>query len=159
MSDQIVVIKKDENGIEKWRYPGKILVQDAGSVLIEAFFSKGDMDYYGIVFARGDRFLERYFSNRWYNIYELHDKDDGALKGWYCNVTRPAVISDGLITFEDLALDLLVYPDGSQLVLDQDEFDVLDLDADEKKQALKALAELRKLFRDLDQVRVFTRPA
>lgn len=159
MSDQIVVIKKDADGIEKWRYPGRILVRDAASVLIEAIFTKGDMDYFGIVFAKGDRFLERYFSNRWYNIYELHDKNDGTLKGWYCNVTRPAVISDGVIAYEDLALDLLVYPDGSQLVLDEDEFDELDLDVDEKKQALKALAELRTLFRDLDQVRVFTNPA
>jgi len=58
------------------------------------------------------------------------------------------VISDGWISYVDLALDLLVYPDGRQLVLDQDEFEALDLDLEDHKQSLKALAELKTLFKN-----------
>jgi len=74
---------------------------------------------------RGDRFLETYYAKYWYNIYEIRDKEDGNLKGWYCNVAYPAEISEELIAFSDLALDLVVYPDGRQVVLDEEEFQAL----------------------------------
>jgi hypothetical protein len=35
-----------------------------------------------------DRFLELYLFDRYFNIYEIYDRDTGILKGWYCNITR-----------------------------------------------------------------------
>ena len=32
-----------------------------------------------LIVKRGDRFVETYYSARWYNIFEIHDRDDGAL--------------------------------------------------------------------------------
>jgi hypothetical protein len=46
-----------------------------------------------------------------------------------------------------LALDLLVFPDGRQIVLDEDEFNALPLSEAERQSALAALAELQALFR------------
>ena len=51
--------------------------------------------------------------------------ESGDLKGWYCNVTKPAQVQDDELTFVDLALDLWVWPDRRYLVLDEDEFDDL----------------------------------
>jgi predicted RNA-binding protein associated with RNAse of E/G family len=45
-----------------------------------------------------------------------------------------------------LALDLLVYPDGGQLVLDEDEFIALPLSPAVRTAARQALAELRNHF-------------
>ena len=146
-TDNVIVIKQNTEGVETWRYDGRILKQSPDMVLLEAFFNRSDLTFHNILLKQHDRFLELYFSNRWYNIFEIYDRDNGQLKGWYCNVTHPAEVRDGYISYVDLALDLLVYPDGRQLVLDEDEFDVLEISEEQKKQALHALEELKSVFR------------
>lgn len=146
---EVVVIKMDPARTEKWRYSGKVTGRENTRVEIEAYFNRDDLPFHGITFARGDRFLETYYSDRWYNIFEIHDWRDDHIKGWYCNITRPAEIDGSQIAYVDLALDLLVYPEGHMLVLDEDEFAALDLPEWERKQALGALEELKTRFTDL----------
>jgi uncharacterized protein len=146
----ILIIKLNPQRQETWRYQGRILSQDADSLLIEAFFNRDDLLFHGVILRENDRFIERYYTNRWYNIFEIHDRDDDRLKAWYCNVTTPAEIEPGRISYVDLALDLLVYPDGSYLVLDEDEFAELDLDPQHRlnaRQALTALVDLAEAGR------------
>ena len=95
----------------------------------------------------GDRFVEYYYSDRWYNIFAIHDRDDGKIKGWYCNIGQPAVIDDGIVSYVDLALDLWVSVDGKQTVLDEDEFEELKLNEELKTGALNGLDELKGLFK------------
>ncbi len=58
----------------------------------------------------------------------------------------PAVLGAEVISYRDLALDLLVFPDGRQVVLDEDEFAALPLDARTRTQARRALATLQRHF-------------
>ncbi len=146
--DEIIVIKLDAQENEVWRYPGRVLETTDQSILIEARFNHGDVNLHGITLRKNDRFLERYYANRWYNLFEVRDLDDDHLKGWYCNVTRPAQFTDGKIVYIDLALDLLAYPDGQFLVLDEDEFEALDLDSETQKQALAGLEALIAIARN-----------
>ena len=141
----ITIKKLDIHRQETWRYVGRIVERGEKSLLIEAFFNRDDLPFQGITLKRNDRFLERYFLDRWYNIFEIHDREDDHLKGWYCNVTEPAEFSPDKIVYVDLALDLLVYPDGNFLVLDKDEFDVLHIDENSRQAALQALNELISL--------------
>ncbi len=141
----VVVIKLDAENEEVWRYPGRVLEKDSHSILIEARFNRDDLEFHGLTYKRNDRFVERYFDNRWYNIYAVHDRDDDRLKGWYCNITRPAEIAPGKIAYVDLALDLLAFPDGRYLILDEDEFAVLEIDEATRVNARNALAELERL--------------
>ena len=143
--NQVVVIKLDPNNEEVWRYEGRILEKGIQSILIEARFNRADLSFHGITLKRNDRFVERYYSDRWYNIYAVHDRDDDHLKGWYCNITRPAEIEPGRIAYVDLALDLLAFPDGRFLVLDEDEFAELQIDDQTRNQALTALEALMGL--------------
>ena len=141
---RMVVIKRDPRGEELWRYEAALLSQDGTAIHLEAPFNRPDTPFMGIVIKNGDRFVETYYTDRWYNVYEIHDRDDGALKGWYGNVARPAVAeAKGVISFVDLALDLWVTPDGVQTVLDEDEFAALDLDAETRSRARAALDELK----------------
>jgi uncharacterized protein len=144
--DEVVVIKRNPAGQEIWRYNGKVLAYGEQWVRLEAFFNRDDLPFHGLIFGRGDRFVETFYSDRWYNIFEMHGRDNDALKGWYCNVTRPAVIEDGSISYIDLALDLLVYPDRTQLVLDEDEFLELCLEPQTAQTARMALRELQAIF-------------
>jgi hypothetical protein len=147
INQPITVIKRNLTGEEMWRYPGTLLRQEANVILLEAYFQRPDLPFLGIVLGKGDRFLETYFTNRWYNIYEIHDREDDHIKGWYCNIGKPAVLeSDDVISYVDLALDLWVTPDGTQTVLDEDEFSALNLDANIRSQAWAALLELQKYF-------------
>ncbi len=139
------IIKMNTQHEEVWRYPGRIIARDLHSVLVEAFFNIDDRPFHGITLRTNDRSIERYYSNRWYNIFEIHDRDDDRLKAWYCNVTSPAVFNPGKITYIDLALDILVYPDRDYLILDEDEFDALDLDEYSRQKALQALDVLKTI--------------
>jgi protein associated with RNAse G/E len=143
---KITVIKQDPEGIEAWRYSGKILGQDENYIILEAYFDRDDMDFHGMKLCKGDRFIEIYYFDRWYNIFEIHHHVDDHLKGWYCNVCSPAVIDNRDLTYKDYALDLLIFPDGRQVVLDEDEFNALALSPQIKKCSLDALQELKDLF-------------
>ena len=142
---EILVRKLDIHRQETWRYTGRILRRWPNAILLEAFFNRADLPFHGILLGRGDRFVEKFYADRWYNIFEIHDRADDRLKGWYCNITLPAELKEDQVAYVDLALDLLVYPDGSQLVLDEDEFADLVLDAPTRKKALAALADLQRL--------------
>ncbi len=143
---EVTVIKRDLQGREMVRYTGQILQQDPDRILLEATFSRQDTPVDGLVLRRGDRFVETFYTNRWYNIFEIHDRQDDHLKGWYCNVGYPAEIKEKSVSYIDLALDLLVYPDKRQVVLDEDEFEELHLSGQLRSRARQALAELQALF-------------
>jgi uncharacterized protein len=144
--NKMTVVKLDPQRQEIWRYSGEVLARSANAVLIEAHFNRDDMEFHGMSLKRSDRFVEVYDRLRWYNVFEIYNRDDGALKGWYCNVTLPAEIEAEEIRYVDLALDLLVFTDGRQLVLDEDEFAELELDEATLVHARQALEELSALF-------------
>ena len=152
VNPSITVIKRNPAGEEVMRYQGVILRRDQTTITLEAEFNRADMPFMDTILRLGDRFVETYFTGRWYNIFEIHDPQDGRLKGWYCNIARPARMeAEDVIAYVDLALDLWVAPDGTQTVLDEDEFAALDLDAETKSRAQAALVELQKLFSNNQQ--------
>ncbi len=150
--EEVIIIKRNPQGQETWRYQGAVLQRSPHGLLIEANFNREDIPFHGILLGRGDRFVEAYFSHLWFNIFEMHDHATDALKGWYCNITRPAEFSDGRIEYVDLGLDLLVYPDMRMLILDEDEFENMDLSERERRQSLAALEDLQVLFRQYARV-------
>ena len=143
---RIKVQKKNLGGEVVHEYEGELLHRDEHSVTLEALFTRDDMPFMDVVLKKDDRFVETYYSDRWYNIFEIHDRDDDILKGWYCNIGMPAVIEDGLVSYVDLALDLWVSNNGNQAVLDEDEFNSLKLNEEMRARAVEGLEELRQLF-------------
>lgn len=138
------VIKLDHAGREVFRYPGWELARDGRSITLEAFFSWGDTPVEEVVLQQGDRFVETYFSDRWYNIFEIYDHNSGALKAYYCNIGYPAEIGLQAVSYRDLALDLLVLPDGRQFVLDEVEFVALEISPAVRDQAMEGLRAVRE---------------
>ncbi len=152
----ITVHKLNPQRQETWQYSGEELRRSDQGVLLQASFNRDDSDFHGIPFKRGDRFVEAYFFERWYNVFEIYDRDDGRLKGWYCNVTMPIEVDGGDLRYVDLALDLLVFPDGRQLVLDEDEFEALEIDVKTRQHALQALEDLKSLVKPANGFRLET---
>src|SRR5574338_321766 len=146
---KIKVQKKNPAGEVTYEYEGKLLHRDELSITLEALFDRDDMPFMDVVFKKGDRFVEYYYTDRWYNIFEIHDRDDDKVKGWYCNIGMPAALEDGIVSYVDLALDLWVSAGGKQTVLDEDEFQELQLNEDLRSGALRGLNALKeRLLKD-----------
>lgn len=104
------------------RYEGTLLERSDTYIFLHAQWERPPLDVGYVVFEPGDHLYEHFYTNRWYNIYELRSPA-GVLKGWYSNITRPAVFGDNTIESEDLELDLFVAPDRQRiLVLDEDDY-------------------------------------
>jgi protein associated with RNAse G/E len=143
---RIKVQKKNPAGEVTYEYEGKLLSRNEHSIVLEALFDRADMPFMDVIFKTGDRFVEYYYTDRWYNIFAVHDRETGNVKGWYCNIGKPAVFENGTVSYVDLALDLWVSRSGKQTVLDEDEFEALGLNDELRIRALKGLEELKQLF-------------
>ena len=140
------IIKKNYKDEVVWQYDGVILSREDNSVTVEAFFNRDDLPFQEIVLKRNDRFVETFYSDKWFNIFEIYDRDDGKLKGWYCNIAKPAVIDDDSVLYVDLILDLWVSANGKQTVLDEDELEELNVEDELKKKIYEGLQEAKKYF-------------
>jgi hypothetical protein len=133
-------------------YPMAVESDDGDHVVVAGPYSGSvplDLGY--VRFEPEDRFVEHFWRRRWYSLSEVRDPIQGR-KGWYCDVTRPAEVTPGLIVSVDLDLDLWVPAgQGPILVLDEDEFEANGLsrsDPDAAARAIQALRELNDAARD-----------
>lgn len=141
---KLVVQKLMYDGSKSYRWIGREIQRDEHELFFTAVFERDGRDLGYVRFEKGDVFYEWYYFARWYNVFQVYSKD-GDLKGWYCNITMPAQVADGELTFVDLALDLWVWPDMRHLVLDEDEFvefEASAYSAEHAQAARDALAEL-----------------
>lgn len=145
---QYTIRKLAEDGREVLAYPGRRVARGAGFITLEAtFMLRERLDLGYTVFERGDRMIEHFFSERWYNVFECRAVGSDALRGWYCNIARPAEIDDVAAEVRqiDLALDVWIDAGFRAQVLDEDEFAALDLNAVEILAARSAVEELTAL--------------
>jgi len=146
--ENIRVLKLDLSGDVTWQYTGRLLRRSAHSIVLEALFDRPDTPLLDVVLKKGDRFVETYYDDRGYNVFETYDCDNAEFKGWYCNLSRPAHITAGLVSWVDLALDLWAWPDGRYALLDEDEFAALPLQPNERDRVRSTLSELEHAFRN-----------
>lgn len=145
----VVLVKA---GRTKIRYAAELLFDDGTRLAVRAPWAGDGVRDFGFVrFERGDVFTEYYWRDRWYAVKEVRDRA-GQLKGWYCDITRPAVLSGAELVVEDLDLDLWVSADGTDVRrLDEDEFaesGLAESDPVAAAAAVAALDELERLARE-----------
>jgi uncharacterized protein len=154
----IRVRKLRPDGSQAFAWDGVVLQCDAAGIVLRAHFNVDLVDLGFTTFRRGDEFVEFYYWDRPYNVFQVSEPD-GTLKGWYANVGLPAELEGerGELRYVDLALDVWTHPNGEFVVLDQDEFDVLVSEhveladaAESGRQALLALVESGDLPRWTD---------
>ncbi|SFF61666.1 Protein of unknown function [Actinacidiphila alni] len=116
-------VRLTKAGRDKRGYPATVLADDGVRVTVRAdWAAPGARDFGFVRFEPGDVFTETYWRDRWYAVKEVRDAG-GALKGWYCDIARPAVVTADGLTVDDLDLDLWVSADGTAVLrLDEDEF-------------------------------------
>ncbi|MFJ8113217.1 DUF402 domain-containing protein [Streptomyces sp. NPDC096132] len=147
----VVLVK---GGRTKIRYAAELLSDDGTRIAVRAPWAGDGVRDFGFVrFETGDVFTEYYWRDRWYAVKEVRAAT-GALKGWYCDVTRPATLFGTELVVEDLDLDLWRSADGTDVRrLDEDEFAESGLartDPEAAAAAVAALDELETLAREGD---------
>ncbi|MGV9274662.1 DUF402 domain-containing protein [Streptomyces griseosporeus] len=145
----VVLVKA---GRTKIRYPAELLADDGIRIAVRApWAGTGARDFGFVRFEAGDVFTEFYWRDRWYAVKEVRAAD-GTLKGWYCDITRPAERTGAQLVVEDLDLDLWRSADGGDVRrLDEDEFAASGLaerDPQAASAAVAALDELERLARE-----------
>ncbi|MFG2376236.1 DUF402 domain-containing protein [Streptomyces sp. NPDC048504] len=141
----VVLVKA---GRTKIRYAADLLFDDGTRLAVRAPWAGDGVRDFGFVrFERGDVFTEYYWRDRWYAVKEVRD-GAGQLKGWYCDIARPATLSGAELVVEDLDLDLWISADGTDVRrLDEDEFEESGLAVSDPAAAAAAVAALDELER------------
>ena len=77
-------------------------------------------DQIELTISRGSYTIASYWSNKPYNFYYWIDAE-GNYVGSYFNIVRNTIITDEIVSFEDLIIDILMLPNGDHYILDEEE--------------------------------------
>ncbi len=122
----ITVAKWAPDGSEVTRYPATVVETTAPSPWVElvADWTLPRVEVAGLVFETGDTLREFYSAEHSFNAFAVISPE-GELRGWYGNVTYPAFVDEGegdpVLVWHDLYLDVVILPDGTMHLLDDDE--------------------------------------
>lgn len=72
-----------------------------------------------LVLPAGTTTIAHYWADRPYNVY--HWAEGGRTLAYYCSITEPPSITEELVEYRDLAVDVLIDPAGASTVLDEDD--------------------------------------
>lgn len=142
----VTVVKLNTAREPKAQYEAEILERLAHGIVIRAYWRQATKDLGYTVFEPGDRFIEYYYTDRWFNIFDIAGIG-GRRKGWYCNIAEPAAIAGERIEQVDLLLDVWVDVQGRAKILDEDEFaQDTTLNDEQRRGALQGLQQLLQLI-------------
>lgn len=128
----ITLVKRKPDGREATRYPALVVAGPAPApwVTLEARWVLPEIELDGLRFVPGDTLHEFFSPEHPFNAFSVISPD-GELRGCYANVTHPATLDrttdPWTLTWHDLFLDVIGFPDGTYAVRDEDELAVEDL--------------------------------
>lgn len=130
-----------------------LVLQVDSLIVVEGVFTEEIRHAQLGTIAPGTHSTEYYWTDRWYSVFRFHEPA-GALRNYYCNINQPVLFDGRVLTFVDLDIDVLVAPDFSQRILDEEEFvanaALYNYPADVREQVPHALAELTGLIKRRD---------
>ncbi|MBC7933086.1 MAG: DUF402 domain-containing protein [Rubrivivax sp.] len=148
--------------VDSLKYDGRLhrswparLVRRAGPLLVvEGVFAIAVRHGLLGTIAAGTRSTEYYWTDRWYSIFRFREPA-GQLRNYYCNINRPAEFDGSALTFVDLDIDVLVSPDFTYEVLDEEEFKTHAAQFGYTDEVLRRVAEAREELIGLIEARSF----
>lgn len=145
MTERVTVNVQKFDGTEHRSWEATLVQQLDSLIILEGVF-EGEVEHHlmGRI-TSGTSSVEYYWRDRYYNVFRLTEKS-GKFRSFYCNISTPAELSNGVLTYVDLDIDVLVEPDFSYRVIDLDDFEAnvtaQGYSEEIQNQAHEALAEL-----------------
>ena len=120
--DAIVVSVLKYDGREHRRWPARIAETVGPLIVLDAVFDEEiEHDLLGKVLS-GTISTEYYWLDRWYNVFRFSSSDQ-VLQKFYCNINAPPQFDGRVLSYVDLDIDVLVEPDLTYRILDEDDFE------------------------------------
>jgi uncharacterized protein len=147
--EEIIVHSCKHDGRIRRRWPARVARREGTLILLDAVFSEEVRHPLLGTIETGTHSIEYFWTDRWYSVYRFQTPD-GRLLRFYCNINTPARLASGVLSFVDLDVDVLVEPDFSYRVLDEDEFErhaeLYGYPESYRERVAQALAELVRLI-------------
>jgi uncharacterized protein len=109
------------DGTEHRRWRAQISKQEGSLLVLDAKFEEEIRHPLLGTVAPETMSIEYYWLDRWYNVFRFVEPT-GELRNFYCNINVPPVFRKDVLSYIDLDMDVLVAPDFSYSILDEDEF-------------------------------------
>lgn len=122
MSEILVHSCKHDGRVHR-RWPARVVVREGSLVVLDAFFAEEVRHPLIGTIEAGTHSTEYFWTDRWYSVFRFQTPAGRLLK-FYCNINTPARLAGGVLSFVDLDVDVVVEPDLSYRVLDEDEFEL-----------------------------------
>jgi hypothetical protein len=116
---RIVEVKRTLAGAEK-RFTCGVLTRDEPHLIV-LFVAPAAMHVHGVELPAGTVTFGHFWTDRPYNVYHWMEPRTGATIGYYVNLSDETEVDAGTLSWRDLIVDILMRPDGSLTVLDEDE--------------------------------------
>src|SRR5438270_13008615 len=120
--ESIFVHSYKHDGRLQRKWPARLVRFEGSLITLEGFFSEEVIHPILGTIKAGTLSTEFFWTDRWYSVF-LFREPSGELRNFYCNVNTPARLSEGVLSFVDLDVDVLVRPNFSFQVLDLEEFE------------------------------------
>ena len=146
---EVVVRSCKHDGRVTRSWPARVARTDGTLIVLDAFFAEEIKHTLLGTIEAGTVSTEFFWTDRWYSVFRFQTPEGRLLK-FYCNINTPPTFEAGALTFVDLDVDVLVQPDYSFEVLDEDEFErhaeLYQYPAAYRLNVKEALVELRHLI-------------
>src|SRR5436309_4392147 len=113
-------LKYDGRVHRSWH--ARIIRREGALIVLDAFFAEEVRHSILGTIEAGTLSREFFWTDRWYSIFRFSEPG-GRLRCFYCNLNTPARLEGDTLSFVDLDVDVLVRPDFSYRILDEDEFE------------------------------------
>lgn len=121
---------------------------DTELVFVGVFESEVSHPDLGLI-RKGTVSYEYYWVDRWYNIFAFFEPD-GAFRNYYCNICMPPAFDDDVLDYLDLEIDIVIWPDWTYSVLDEDEYarnaEAFDYSQETRRRVAETVNELRAMI-------------
>ena len=148
-AEAITVCTYKYDGTAHRRWLGKLAGRQNSLLILDAAFEQEVCHPLLGIIEAGTISTEFYWLDRWYNIFRFR-QPTGELRNYYCNINVPPVFQQNVLSYIDLDIDILVAPDLSYSILDEDEFAAnatrFDYPTEVRRHALQALEQLVALI-------------
>jgi protein associated with RNAse G/E len=148
-ANAVTVCTYKYDGTEHRRWRAQLSLQQDSLIVLDARFEEEIQHPLLGTIAPETVSIEYYWLNRWYNIFRFVEPA-GELRNFYCNVNVPPVFQKNVLSYIDLDIDILVAPDFSYSILDEDEFAVnaarYNYPTEVRRRSQEALEELLTLI-------------
>lgn len=119
----VVVRSLKYDGREHRRWRASLVRREGALIVLSGVFESAvEHALLGPIRA-GTHSTEYFWTDRHYSVFHFREPE-GLHRNFYCNVNTPPDMSGDVLSFVDLDIDVLVAPDFTFQVLDEDEFEL-----------------------------------